>query len=359
MKVYLQFPWKIIDSQYYKSLVENPPEAIEYLNTKQEGIITNKKLFWFFNFLKRQIRYWTTKLNLAIPNTYLSPKGNYDLIHAAHCLSKNKDKLWVTDIEGVWQLYVGEKTEKAKEKVRKILLNKNCRKIMPWTETTKEEIIKEFPEVKNKIEVVYPAIPSKNFKKKKNKKITIIYVARYFNLKGGLIALNVLERLRQKYGIKGVIISNVPKNLKKKYSKLEMYDLIPQKELFKLMQKSDIFLYPSFVDTFGFSLLEAMSFGLPIITLNRKNIPNTRKEIVKDKRNGFVIDIEENFNLNEIGENEKKIIKELVEKTSLLINNKKLREKMSKNCIEIIKSGKFSIKERNKKLRRIYEEAIR
>jgi regulator of replication initiation timing len=43
----------------------------------------------------------------------------------------------------------------------------------------------------------------------------------------------------------------------------------------------------------------------------------------------------------------------------LLIENEKLREKMSKECIKTVKSGKFSLKERNKNLKRIYEEAIR
>jgi hypothetical protein len=32
---------------------------------------------------------------------------------------------------------------------------------------------------------------------------------------------------------------------------------------------------------------------------------------------------------------------------------------MSKECIKEIKSGKFSIKERNKKLKKIYEEALK
>jgi len=43
----------------------------------------------------------------------------------------------------------------------------------------------------------------------------------------------------------------------------------------------------------------------------------------------------------------------------MLIKDKNLYGKMSKNSMEIIKKGKFSIKERNKKLNRIYEEALK
>ena len=91
IKIHIQYPWKFPDSTYYKYLIDSPPEGIEFLNTrKQKGVITNKRFFWFSNFLKRNIRRWTGRLNLSIPNARLSPEGNYNLIHCAHCLSKNK-----------------------------------------------------------------------------------------------------------------------------------------------------------------------------------------------------------------------------------------------------------------------------
>ncbi|MDA3836913.1 MAG: glycosyltransferase family 4 protein, partial [Nanoarchaeota archaeon] len=269
IKVHLQYPWKFPDSPYYKYLVDSPPEGIEFQNTKkQKGVITSKRFFWFSNFLKRNIRKWKNKLNLAIPNAHTSPKGDYDLIHCAHCLSKNKDKPWVADIESWWSMYLsGYYSERARKKVETILLNENCKKVLPWTEKTKNEILEKFPGIKDKIEVLYPAVPEiKNLKKTKSKKLKIIFIARYFDLKGGDIALMILEKLRKKYGIEGIVVSNVPEKLAKKYPKLKIYNLIPQKELFRLMQDSDIFLYPSFMDTFGFSSLEAMSFGLPAVS---------------------------------------------------------------------------------------------
>jgi glycosyltransferase involved in cell wall biosynthesis len=361
IKVHLQYPWKFPDSPYYKYLIDSPPEGIEFQNIKkQKGVITNKRFFWFSNFLKKNIRKWTNELNLAIPNAHLSPKGDYDLIHCAHCLSKNKDKPWVADIEMIPSFAIsGWNTKKGKKKVNKILLKDNCKKILPWTESIKGEIIKNYPEIKNKVEVVYPAILEiKNLKKPKNKKLKVIFIARYFDIKGGLIALETMERLRKKYNIEGIVVSNVSEDLKKKYNKLKIYDLMPQNKLFELMQNSNLFLYPSSVDTFGFSLLEAMAFGLPIITINTWGT-KSRKEIIKNKKTGFIFEVKEKLSFDKIGQKEKKVIKKLVENMSKLIENKKLREKMSKECIKEIKSGKFSIKERNKKLKRIYQEAIK
>jgi len=372
IKVYLQYPWKFPDSPYYKYLIDNPPENIEYLNVKkQKGVITSKKFFWFSNFLKRNIRRFVNFFGLSFPNAHLTrTKENFDLIHCAHCLSLNKNRPWVADFESEWQFYIGKKTKRAKEKVKKILMSNNCKRILAWTEKTKEEILKEFPEIGDKVGVVYPAVPvnKRTSKKNKNDKITILYATRYFWFKGGIIALEVYKKLQEKYKdkIELIFISDVPEKVKEGYPKLKIRNLVSNKELFKLYEKSDIFFYPSFVDTFGFGLLEAMGFGLPTITINTKHTL-TRKEIIEDNKHGFVFDISDEITEKlikkkerlTIMDKEKEIINKLFENCSKLIKNKKLREKMSKRCTEIIKNGKFSIKERNKKLEKIYDEAIK
>ena len=177
IKVYLQYPWKFPDSPYYKYLIDSPPKEIEFLNTKkQKGVITNKRFFWLSNFLKKNVMKAVNKLKLVMPNAHLSPKGNYDLIHCAHCLSKNKDKPWVADIEMLSSLTVSTwDLERPQKKVKNILLDKSCKKILPWTEDKKEEIFKIYPEIKDKLEVVYPAVPEiKNLKKniKENKELS-------------------------------------------------------------------------------------------------------------------------------------------------------------------------------------------
>lgn len=360
MKIYLQYPWKFPDSPYYKYLVDNPPQGIGYLNAeKQKGVIINKKFFWFSNFLKRNIRRLTNKLNLSIPNTHLTKTSqDYDLIHCCHCLSKNKDKPWVADIESEWQLYIGKKTKKSKEKVREILTNKNCKKIMPWTQTTANDIIKEFPEIKDKVEVVYPAVPLPKIKKKKHEGINLLFVGRYFYWKGGFHALEVMDKITKKYDyVKGIIVSEVPGEIRAKYphnKKIFFFGLMPQKELFELHSNSDIFVYPGYSDSFGFAYLEAMSFGIPIITVDGF----ARKELIDNKKTGFVINKFEEINPKIVSPKEEQVINEIVKKAEELIKNKKLREKMSKECIFEINSGRFSIKERNKKLKRIYGEAL-
>jgi len=54
------------------------------------------------------------------------------------------------------------------------------------------------------------------------------------------------------------------------------------------------------------------------------------------------------------------IIKQIVEKLSILIENKRLREKMGENGRKMIEdeNGKFSISKRNRQLRKIYEYTL-
>ena len=362
IKVYLQYPWKFPDSPYYKYLLQEHPKEIEYLNVeKQKGVITNKKFFWFSNFLKRNIRRTFNLVKFSIPNAHLSPKGDYDLIHCAHCLNKDKTKPWVCDIESEWQLYVGNKNKFVKKKVERILKRDNCKKILPWAQFTANEIIKEYPSIKDKIEVVYPAIPVvKNLNRKKEKEIILLFIGRYFYWKGGLYALEVMDRLTKKYKtVKAICVSEVPEEVKEKYSsnkKIKIYGLMSQEKVFEIYNQSNIFIYPGFSDSFGFGFLEAMNFGLPIITIDNGGC---RREILEDKKTGFISVLNKELNENLIKKIDNEIINSLVKNTSKLIEDNKLRNKMSKECIKVIKEGKFSIKERNKKMKKIYEETLK
>ncbi len=361
IKVYLQYPWKFPDSPYYKYLVENPPQRIKYLNAgNQKGVIVNKKRFLASNLLKTNIRRFLNRFKLPIPNAHFVKKGNYDLIHGAHCLILGNSSPWVADFEAVWQLWASwEPTKLSNYFVRKILLSKNCKKIIAWTKETENRILKFFPEIKDKIEVVYPAVPIPNYRKKKHKGITLLFIGRYFYRKGGLHALEAFNILTKKYkNVRGIFISSVPEKILEKYSKnkkIQFFGLMQQKKLLgEIYPKSDIFVYPGYSDTFGFAMTEAMSFGIPIITVGN----STRKEIVEEGKFGFVIP--QKFTYPEkVEEIDKKIIGQIVNKTSELIRDGKLRANMSKACINVVRNGKFSIKERNKKLERIYFEALK
>ncbi len=366
IKVYLQYPWKFPDSSYYKNFMTFPPKNIDYINNNQKkfDLINSKNKFIFSNKIKSVLRNGLLSINLSPINTHLTKtKEKYDLIHCAHCLSLNNSP-WVMDLESSWQLFVsGKKDERSIIKIKKILLNKNCKKIMPWTEKTKEELIELFSEkeIKNKLKVVHHAIKIQKIKRIKHDGINLLFTARYFYEKGGLETLEVFDYLTKRYkNINAFFISNTPKEIIKKYSQnknIIFCNLMSQEELFNnIYSKTDIIIYPGYSDSYGFLFIEAASFGIPIITLEG----NARKELVLDKKTGF-IGIKPIINWkNSIPniKNREEIINNLIHNTEKLIKDKNLRIKMSKNA-RTFAISKFSIEKRNKQLERIYQEAIK
>lgn len=362
IKIYMQYPWIVSDSNYYKYLLEYPPKNVDYINKiKKIGNITDKKKFKINNYIKQNLKKIITRIYRPIPNVHFTKNANkYDLIHCAHCLSLNK-KPWVTDIEYPGQFWVSSNKTKGKKRIKKLLMSKNCKKILAWTEWTKKEILKMFPEMKDKIEIITYAISLPKIKKKKRKEITLTFISRRFLFKGGLHAVEIIDRLTKKHAnVYGIIVSDIPKEILNKYSankKIQFFDILPYDKIMnKIFPETDIFVYPSYTDTFGFLMVEALSFGVPVITVGGQ----TRREIIEDRKTGFIIDEPKNLNIKSLKnlKDYSDIINELEKKTELLIKNKNLREKMSKNAIKEIRNGKFSIMKRNKKLKRIYKEAL-
>ena len=132
------------------------------------------------------------------------------------------------------------------------------------------------------------------------------------------------------------------------------------------------FLFPSH-STPGLVILDAMSYELPVITTNLW----ANDEMVEDGETGFVIKKSDriqyytgnfipnwsHYPTSKFMKTIKKtidpeVVKQLVEKTSALIEDEELRRLMGKAGRKEIETGKFSIAERNKNLARIFNEAI-
>lgn len=346
-----------LDSPYYRYLTTYPPKSIEFLGvSKKETLISRPDIFrrsLIFKTLGRQF------LSLVkIPNFTFSIKEDADVIHCSHCLFLNNFP-WVVDFEHFWTFSATSKisySDIGRKIIAKFLKKGSCKRILPWTFAARKSLIDVIKdkEISSKCEVLYPAVPVFGYAKQNNIP-TILFIGRYFYKKGGLFFLKAANELKKKYDIEAVLISfTIPKNIEEKYKdKIKIYRHVSRDELFsKFYPSSNIFVYPGFSDTFGFSLLEAMSFGIPIVTVNAF----AREEIVNHEKTGFIVERPKNINLYKFGKNEIKLVKMIVEKTSLLIEDLSLRNKMSKNARKEIECGKFSICRRNKKLKKIYSE---
>jgi glycosyltransferase involved in cell wall biosynthesis len=310
-------------------------------------------------------------------------KTDAELIHSSRGIIPLNKMPWVMDIEHAKSFFDDHRvllSNYAKNIVRKFLLSKYCKKIMPHCYMAQKSLISAFGnDLNDRMQVVYPAISSRKLKVRHDvSQVRLSFIANKFFEKGGKEVLESFVFLTRKYDIELILKCNVPIEFKRKLGKYNNLKIIeknlPYETLFnEIYLKSNIFIFPTYIDTFGFSLLEAMSVGLPVVATNIFAVP----EIIEDCKNGFLIEakkydwadnkglMKSEFLLDPRKRmymyrlNKPDIVRQLVEKVSLLIEDSSLRKRMGREGRRIVEKGKFSIKERNKRLEQIYEEALR
>ena len=87
------------------------------------------------------------------------------------------------------------------------------------------------------------------------------------NLETTVDAMKILEKMGYKVSFKviGAIKDSKRKRLLKKAKGIEYYPFSPKEVIIKHLRQADIFVMPSFSETFGLSYVEAMSQGIPVI----------------------------------------------------------------------------------------------
>ena len=325
----------------------------------------------------------------------------FDVFHSAgHSMIENipwilkNDVHWVVDFEHAASLfgYYGDWRRRVYKKSAQLILEKQlasgyCRKLLPWTEAGRsslQNIIKS-KEIEAKTEALRLAIrPSpprpKDIEKHDTVRILFVGSANFqgeFWSKGGLEVLESFRLLREQFGQKVELVFRcwMPDELKAKYGSMvgirTSCDLLPRDEFDKLFWGSDIFLFPAH-NSPGLAFLDAMRFGLPVVG---KDLWANR-ETIEDGVTGFLVKPSEKIpyllpgNLPNWGGDDTdflsymktrddRVIGDLVERLSRLVESENLRKKMGAAGRKEVEEGRASIKNRNIMLRRIYEESAR
>lgn len=144
--------------------------------------------------------------------------------------------------------------------------------------------------------------------------LKVVFIGSHFVRKGGLAILRAAEiASARKLPIEFHIVSNLtigrdagvwtdPKSVDAvsaemsslKLSNVVHHGAMPNTGVMALLRSADVALLPTLSDTFGYSILEAFSLGVPVIATNCYAIP----EIVEDGINGRILPME----LDELGQ---------------------------------------------------------
>lgn len=370
----------------FREVIQYPPGGYEFIIDKtmerKEKLNTARNLFSMYHPVP-MLRYatyfswWLTRSLKKIPS-------NIDLTYSAHRLVLRKEP-WVVAMEEISELcpvmYDIGHLRFYRSIIEKVLSSKYCKKIMPWLDYGKKTILLNLDckKFENKIETVHLAVHPKHFTKQHKKdKVTLLFVGTIhksniptnFVVKGGKEVLEAFEILNKKYdNLELIIRACIPSSIKSRYSKILESERInldeklrPRKQFEEVYTRSDILLLPSHYGP-GMTILDAMSYELPAIVLDVRGY----REVVEDGKTGFLVrkskriryDLYGNRFMKAIECVDPRVVRDLVEKTSILIESETLRRKMGRAARKEIETGKFSIGRRNEKLKEIFDEAIK
>ena len=155
--------------------------------------------------------------------------------------------------------------------------------------------------------------------------------------KGGEFVFQAFEKLKNRYDILFLNIGGEGKQKSKNW--LDFGYVKDTQIMAKLYSAADIYLFPTLAETFGMTIVEAMSCGLPVVTFETGGVP----EIVENNKTGFVVKYKN-------GE----MLTNALEK---LLDDDNLREKMAENAVEA--SKKFSFERMALEYLKLYKELLK
>ena len=200
---------------------------------------------------------------------------------------------------------------------------------------------KKLCKLRSPIKIVEPTLNINEIENKKisvavNKKINILFIGKNPKIKGYQYLIQALKKLeKENNNFEANIISNFTP--KEKFKNIRHYSNIKDNLKKKLLKKCDIFILPTLAETFGYSLMEAISYKCLIITCNY--YPLTK--FCKNNYNGYLVKTK---NSDDIYKKLKKILK-----------NKKKIKRFKENSYKIYKH-QFSQIQFLKKLSNIIQE---
>ncbi len=348
---------------YTQTLLSYPPDGVEYvhfLDALAKGDIS----FGAWSTITRQLQKLRI-LPLSAGLVDISVKGTFDLIHCHAYALKLSGRIPVvlsdsSSNEHTLRYYFGWGTLRIRctyflQKLLYALMDV-CdgetgtgafRSIIVFSEFAKGlHRTSGLPSAA--MRVIHPGVPDPGtvhfLKREKRTTVNILFVGTWFERKGGRLLVDAYRELVRRHAhISLTIIGNIPLSV-------DLHDVpnvshktwVPHDCIVRdYYPHADIFvLVPPKAEGYGFVVVEAMSFGIPVIVTNVCALP----ELVEHGKSGLVI--------------KPGSLHQLTDALEQLIIDKTLRRTMSKEARKRFLRA-FSIRVSQKRLTEVYKDAIR
>ena len=304
MKVY--FYQRKTHRKRQRETVEHCPDEIEVIKPDEidyikDTVLSNRNINKKLNFKNKLVKF--LPLNFRILKDTKIYEADY--IYMWGCIPIVISKPYILELDNPYVIcYYNLFWFKLLKPIwKRILLSDKLKHIVCISEACQKSVANELGEkVLNKTKVIYPymAEQPKVLIKEKHSTVEFLFVSTQFLLKGGREVLHAFKTVaKQGYNFHVTIVSNLDEKQQKQYASpyVTFVKANLEKSVLheKYFTKADVFILPTYQDSFGMVYLEALSFGLPIIATRIYATP----EMVYDNQNGFLVDAPVHFYLED------------------------------------------------------------
>ena len=380
----------------HESMISNPPDGFDFVSKHDSRGYGDFIKPPSYTPARRLVSKTAGRLFSAIGQPRRVPiLARCDLLHIDGCAVPITTQRWmIGSIEYPSAFFSFDDTWYTRPSKRNSLLRSlaspKCRKILTLSSASlgclRMAFGNDFKMVAEKTDVLYPAVPSRDISRRSNSQredsaIRILFVGNHFFDKGGREVFRAFKRLRRKYDIELTLVTSVPPHHQSYYEAyrkilidepgVHLLSGIPKSVLWNdCFAKAHIFCFPSYMETFGYVLLEAMANRLPIVTTDEFAIP----EIVRHGENGLTVHAPiAAFDRDRLRspqsvkayreavleeKNFRGVVDSLESSIAQLIEDDSLRERLAANSFQDVTEGRFSVSFRNRKLSEYYRQAL-
>lgn len=327
----------VVNNYYDSSLIKKV--RLKYISTAIDGKKIYKLLYGSFSYLK--ILYTLIFKRVDILHIHMASRNSFNRKSVIVNMAKMFNKKVIIHLHGAEfdKFYNNECTEMQKKKVNKIFNKADI--IIALSEQWKEKISNYCD---TQVEVIYNSVvvPKENMYSNNSQNITLL--GRLEKRKGIFDLLDIVKDVVEEKPeinfllggdgslekIRDIISqNNIANNAK-------LLGWVDAGKKDNVLKQTLIYVLPSYDEGMPMSLLEAMSYGIPVIATDVGGIPR----VIENNVNGFLIK-----------PGDKEDLKKCILK---LIKNDEIRENISKKGYNTIKQT-FSIEAHVEKLIFIYE----
>jgi len=361
----------------YETLISHPPDGVTYLPRQKPGGAEEYSLYSSSHSMLRRVSDGFFKV-LDVPR-YVPILQRCDLVHSSRGFIVLGQNPFVVDVEHI-SSFVGMnherlKSERTRKLISKALRSSRCGRILPHCRAAEISIslVAKDKAIVDKTNVIYPAVNVELYSRARHKSEvpTILFMGEYY-WKGGRELLQACTQLAQTQDFKVIYLSlrvhpplRVVENTRAKFDLEYIQGPVPRKDLLdRLYPAADIFVMPTYIDTFGYAYLEAMACGIPCIGTRHFAVP----EIIENEETGILVKPPLSY-FDEYGTGHPELnaeavdctntVRELRDSIDRLLSSATLRMRMGAEGFRTVTTGKFSIARRNMLLKEAYDGSLR